>query len=253
MRFRIDFGLVFPGLILFICGLVVLAVLALAAVVGFFFSFLPGWEAVGGVILQLTLIPGALLVAGVIVMVSGVSWWGSGESWWSRIARARASEDALPFSQRVGEIFGIAVTTIVFLFLYLNQLRGVAFFTSAFGATEQFLFYAPLFVGMALSLARAVYGHKNGLRPFDSVNALFLAFAAFWLLSVFPFDFTHLGDMFPSAIQFLFSWIPNDLGRLLLFIAGIGSLANFVYTTALYTAVRNQLHYLAYPKIMGRA
>lgn len=254
MRFRVDFGLVFPGLVIFLLGLAALIILVFATALGFLFSFVPGWEAVGWTISQLLLIPGALMLAGVIIMFSGVSWWGAGgESWWSRVARARATQDYLRISQRVGEIFGVFISAVIFLFLYENQLRGVAFFTPAFGWSEQFLFYAPLFAGIALSLARAVYGHKNGLRPFDGANALFLAFAAFWLLSVFPFDFTHFGDMFPAQIQFIFSWLTNDVGRVLFALAGIGSLANFVYTTALYAAVRNQLHYLASSRPLGHA
>ncbi len=243
MRIRVDFGRIFPGLVLLLAGLVLLVILVLVAALAFLFSFIGGAGTILGAALELTLIPAFLIVAGIVTILTGVSWWGKGgEGWFSRVARARASDDMLRVSQRAGEIIGVVVTLIVFVFLYENQLRGVAFFTQSFGAEEQFFFYAPLFAGVLLSLARATYGHRNGVRPFDSLNALFLAVAAFWLLSVFPFDFTHLGDMFPTSIQFLFGWLNNDIGRVLFAFAGVVSLVNCAYTSILFAYVRNQLY-----------
>jgi len=242
LKFRIDFGRILPGLIMLITGLFLLAVLVIVAIVAFLFSFLPGWGAAAGEVLEIMLVPVLLIAAGVIIILTGVSWWGKGgEGWLSGIGRARALRDSVDLSSTVGEIIGVAVSAVVFLFLYENQLRGVAFFTSNFGDLAQFFFYAPMFVGMALSLARAIYGHRNAIRPFDAFNALFIAVAAFWLLSVFPFDFTHFRDMFPKSIQFLFGWLNNDIGRVLFAIVGIASLINFVYTSFLYSAVRGQL------------
>ncbi len=242
MRFRIDFGRIFPGLLLVLTGLVVLLILLIIAAVTFLFSFVGEAGTVLGVALELTLIPAALIVAGIIPILTGVSWWGRDrEGWFSGVARVRATEDRMRYSQRAGEVIGVVVSSIIFLFLYENQLRGVRFFTSSFGTTEQFFFYAPLFTGIVLSLARALYGHRNGIRPLDCANALFLAVAAFWLLSVFPFDFPHLGDLFPTSIQFLFGWLTDDIGRFLLTLAGVASLINFFYTAFLYASVRDLL------------
>lgn len=243
MRIRVDFGRIFPGLVLFFLGLVLLVVLALVALVAFLFSFVAGSGGVLEAVLELTIIPALLIVAGIVTMLTGVSWWGAGgESWVAGVAKARALEDRMRVSARVGEVVGVAISLIVFFFLYENQLRGVAFFTSAFDLQAAFYFYGPLFTGMILSLARAAYGHRNGIRPFDAVNALFLTVAALWLLAVFPFDFTHFGDMFPTSIQFLFGWLNNGVGRVLFILAAFGSSINFVYTTVLYLSVRHHLH-----------
>lgn len=238
-----DFGRIFPGLVLFLVGIVLVVALVFIAAVAYLFSFVAGSGEVMTVALQLALVPALLIAAGVVTMFTGVSWWGwSGHGWWSGIAKARAIHDRLRISERIGEIIGVAFTAIIFLFLYGNQLRGVGFFTPAFGTQASVYFYAPLFTGVALSIVRAVYGYKNAIRPFDAINTLFLAFAAFWLLSVFPFDFTHFGDMFPTTIQFLFAWLTNDVGRFVFTVAGIGLSAGFVYTTVLYLSVRQQLH-----------
>jgi len=236
---RVDFGRVVPGIVLIVGALVSIAILGVVATVSYLFSFISFWNGVLQVSLMLMPIPALILALGVVVTVTGVSWWGG---WWgSSWASVRAAQDRLRISQRVGELIGVGVTLIVFSFLYGNQLRGAAFFTSQFGFEAQFLFYAPLFTGIVLSLGRAFYGRKNAVRPLDSVNALFLAFAAFWLLSLFPFDFTQFGSLFPAGVQGAFFWLNNDIGRALFLIAGVCSVINFLYTAVLYVAVRSEL------------
>lgn len=242
MKVKIDFGRVLPGLVLVVAGLVLIAILAIVAAIAFLFSFVSGLGGVAADALELMLIPALLIAVGVITVVTGVSWWGKvGDSWFSGWAGRRATKDRLRISERTGELFGAVITVIVFLFLYGNQLRGAAFFTSSFGGPAQLFFYGPLLAGVILSFARAVYGRRNAIRPFDCLNMLFLAVAAFWLLSAFPFDFAHFGGMFPSQIQFMFGWLNNDIGRVLFVLAGVVSLINVVYTAALYSAVRGQL------------
>lgn len=230
-----------PGLVLFLVGLVLLVILALVAVVAFLFSFAAGSGSVLAAALELTAVPALLIAAGVVTILTGVSWWRGGDGWFSGVARARALEDRIRVGQRVGEVVGVVISLIVFFFLYENQLRGVAFFTSGFGFQAEIYFYGPLFTGMILSLARAVRGRRNAIRPLDALNALFLVVAASWLLSAFPFDFSHFGDMFPASIQFLFWWLGNDIGRLFLILAAIGSSINFIYTTVVYISVRHHL------------
>ena len=94
---------------------------------------------------------------------------------------------------------------------------------------------------MILSFLRAINGRRNAIRPLDCLNMLFLAVAAFWLLSAFPFDFTQFGGMFPSGVQFVFGWLNDDIGRVLFTLAGLVSLVNVAYTGFLYSAVRGQL------------
>ncbi|MDG6910630.1 MAG: hypothetical protein JRN08_09700 [Nitrososphaerota archaeon] len=241
MKIRIDFGRVFPGLVLIFAGLVLLVILALVAVVAFLFSFVAGSESVLAAALELTVVPALLIVAGIATTLTGVSWWGgAGEGWLSHVARTRALEDRMRLSSRAGEVGGVAISLIVFFFLYENQLRGIPFFTAAFGFQAELFFYGPLFTGIILSLARAAYGRRNAIRPLDALNALFLTMAALWLLAAFPFDFAHFGDMFPTSAQFLFGWLSNTIGRTLLALAAIGSSINFVYTTVLYLSVRHQ-------------
>lgn len=244
MKVRIDFARVLPGLLLVAAGLILFAILLLVAVVAFFFSFVSGVGSAVAISLELMLVPAVLIAAGIITAASGVTWWGPGvEGRFSGWAARRALKDRMRVSERAGEVIGIIIAIVVFLFLYENQLRGAAFFAPSFGSSAEFFFYTPLFTGMVLSLARAAHGRRNSIRPFDSINDLFLAVAAFWLLSTFPFDFTQFGGMFPSSIQFIFGWLTNDIGHVLLAFAAVVSLINSVYTLFLYSAVRGQLRH----------
>ena len=242
MKVKIDFGRVLPGLLLVVAGLVLIVIFLIVAVVGYLFSFVSGFGGAATTAVELMLLPALLIAVGVITVLTGVSWWErEGDSWFSGWAGRRAMKDRLRISERTGELFGVVISIVVFLFLYENQLRGAAFFTSSFDSTAQFFFYGPLFTGMALSFARAIHGRRNAIRPFDCLNMLFLAVAAFWLLSSFPFDFSRFGELFPSGVQFVFGWLSNDIGRALFILAGVASLINVGYTAVLYTAVRGDL------------
>jgi hypothetical protein len=242
LRIRIDFGRVLVGILLVVLALALLVVLGVVALVAYLFSFIPLWAGVLHVAVELTLFPAVLLAVGVAAVLAGVSWWGPrGRGWASGVGAARARQDKIKVSGRVGEVIGFLIAAVVLLFLYQNQLRGIAFYAPTFGAVAKFFFYGPLVTGMALSLARAGYGRRNPIRPFDALNSLFLAVSAFWLLSAFPFDFTHFADMFPTAIQFIFGWLNNEIGRVLLFLAGFAAVINFAYTAILYSVVRGHL------------
>ena len=242
MKIRIDFGRVLPGILLLVTALILIVVLLLVAIVAFLFSFVVGVGGIVGLALELMLVPALLIVAGIITVVAGVSWWApGGEGWSYGWAARRASKDRMRVGDRVGEIIALVLGVIIFLFFYENQLRGAAFFASSFGSLAQFYFYGPLVTGMVLSFARAAYGRRNAIRPFDVLNSLFLSAASFWLFSAFPFNFARFGEMFPSSIQFLFGWLNNDIGHILLFLGGLVSLVSAVYTLFLYSAVRGQL------------
>lgn len=236
--------MLFPGLLVLLLGLVLFAVWLLLAVVSFFLFFIPPLQGVFYIALNLLVASLVLMVSGVVIMAAGVSgWWTFGrDHWFARTGEKRAANDRMRISERFGEIVGIVVSLLILLYFYESQVQGTGFFTAAFGPVERFLFYGSWVFGAAVSLVRAVHGRKNAVRPLGMAHSLLFVITAFWLLAVFPFNFAHLGDLLPSEIAFLFSWIPNWLGQLVFLIAGIGGLVNLVYTSVLYSAVRTELH-----------
>jgi hypothetical protein len=105
---------------------------------------------------------------------------------------------------------------------------------------EMFLFYLPVPLGIGVNLIRLTTGRRNPARPLETLDAFAVATACFWMFAVFPFDFGHLADLLPGPLQFLLSWIPDYLAKIVLLVGGIGSLANGFYTPMVYFAVRGE-------------
>ena len=77
------------------------------------------------------------------------------------------------------------------------------------------------------------------MRPLEAAGHALLAFSALWLLIVFPFSFSHLPDMLPTEVRFLFFWVTDQVGALVLLISVIAAALSAVYTLILYSAIRN--------------
>lgn len=142
--------------------------------------------------------------------------------------------------ERVAELAAILAVSLMTLYFIYSQLLRTGFFTPSFGSTEIFLFYAPVPLGIAVSVIRMVTGRRNPARPLETLNAITMAAAGLWLLIVFPFNFAHLGDLLPSPLQVLLSWIPNYLGKIILLVVGLAGLFNSVYTPIIYFPVRRE-------------
>lgn len=147
-------------------------------------------------------------------------------------------KDRLKLSERVGEAFGIIVIALVVLFFREHQIQNTGFFTPRFGLTESYLFYGSALFGVVTGSARALIGRRNAVRPLEVFGALLWASASYWLLQVFPFDFSHLPDLLPDTIRFLLWWLTDEVARLLLIIGVIAGAVQAIYTSWLFFAVR---------------
>jgi hypothetical protein len=133
----------------------------------------------------------------------------------------RTDRESLTPAQRFGEFVTMMVTCLVFGFFAYHQQANTGFFSGAFGGQEMFLFYGPMLLSLTAPATRAVVGLRNPARPLEVATNLFMALAAIWLLTAFPFDFTHLADALPSGLQVLLAWVNNDIGRLILLLQAI--------------------------------
>jgi hypothetical protein len=162
-----------------------------------------------------------------------------GSSWIENEAR----KDKMRLSERGGQVVAMAVIGFVVLFFYVHQASATGFFTSSFGPTEAFVFYGSLLAGLTGPMVRLATGRKNSSRPAEMLAALFWTGSSAWLLWVFPFDFTHLGDVLPPVdfIHYLASLITNDVSRALLALGIIGGMLSIAFNAVLYGRVGNML------------
>lgn len=251
MPVRIDVGRLFPGLVVLLIGVALFVLWLILVFVSFFAFFVPELRGIFYLGLDILVASIVLMLSGGLLMLFGVSGWRRADQsgWWSggHVTR-RVEKDRMTAGDRGGEVFGVFVSLLLLLFFAENQAQDTGFFTSSFGPVEAALFYGTWAVGAAVSLARAVYGRRNAIRPFDAFDGALLAITAFWLLSVFPFDFSHFPDLIPSQVRFLFSWISNPIGAVFLVLGGIGGLASMFYNAVMYVVVRSRQRYAGTPQ-----
>ncbi len=128
----------------------------------------------------------------------------------------KTQNETLTSSQRWAGLATLGAMLVLFGFFASHQLANTGFFTPQFGSFEMLALYGPILISFAAPIVRAVSGRQNPARPFEAATSVSLAIGSLWLAIVFPFNFSHLSDVLPSAIRFVFSWINNDLGRIVL-------------------------------------
>lgn len=161
--------------------------------------------------------------------------------WFDRHATTEAAKDRLRPSDRGGQIVGVVISLLVAVYFLDLYTSGSGFFTSEFSTADAVLFFGIAFLGVIPSLARAILGRKNITRPLDIILSISILISTIWFLYTFPFDFSHLADSLPSSLQFLLSWISDNIAKALMVIAIIASIFIILYTTLLFLAVRRKL------------
>jgi hypothetical protein len=153
-------------------------------------------------------------------------------------AEKEARRDYIKVSERGGEIVGIVAIVLIALFFYAHQAWTTGFFTSAFGPIEAFFLYGSILISTAGPLARFLTGRRNISRLPELMASIFWIAGSVWLLISFPFNFAHFGDVLPDYLQFLVSWITNDIAKIVLALGTLGGIVFTVLNAILYRKVR---------------
>lgn len=250
MTLKIDLRRILPGLVILLVGVALFVFWLLLVFVSFFAFFVPELRGIFYIGLDILVASVVMMVAGgVVIFASTSGWWreAEGADWFGGAVATRRDRDSLTPGQRFGELFGVLVSVFIVSFFVENQVRDTGFFTSLFGPVEQSLFYGTWAVGVAVSLARAAYGRRNPVRPLDAAYGLMLAATAVWLFEVFPFDFAHLTDLMPGSVRFLFSWVDDPIGYVILVLTAVGGFVSMLYNSVLFFFVRSRHQYPGAP------
>lgn len=152
----------------------------------------------------------------------------------------KTEAEILAPSQRLAGLATLVAMALLFGFFAIHQLANMGFFTAAFGSFEKVCLYGPILVSFAPPIVRALSGRQNPARLFEVASNLALAIGSLWLAIAFPFNFAHLSDVLPGAIRFIFSWITNDVGRLILILQVIIGLVFAPLTIFTFFSVRRR-------------
>jgi len=163
------------------------------------------------------------------------------KNWFSNRVESEAVKDRLSYANRAQELIGILVSLLGLWFFLAHQWLSTGFFTSKFGQTATFLFYAPTLLDMFKTAVKAAFGRKNIVRPLDIVHMGLSFVSVVWLYRVFPFDFSHLADVLPVFLRFLLQWVSNGIARVFMVVAMIVTPIAAAYNVVLYVFVRWEL------------
>jgi hypothetical protein len=152
-------------------------------------------------------------------------------------SQRRTEKEYLTPAQRFGEVVSLIITALIIGYFWRLWTIDAGFFTSTFGPPEQFWFFGPMLLSLAAPLVRILVGQRNPARPFEMVTYVLMVIGAIWLLRVFPFDFSHLGDALPGNLPALLNWVPNWLGRVGLALQLVGGTIGAIAATVQFMKV----------------
>jgi len=139
-----------------------------------------------------------------------------------------------PAQRRAGLYTVFLMLVLLGYFLYL-QVSDSGFFTEAFKLPEMLALYMPILVSMVPPIQRFIQGRRDSGIAMEAVTDFSLAIGSLVLFIVFPFNFSHLADPLPANMQFLFSWINNTVGKVVLLLQVIiGTLSGIARTRDYY-------------------
>jgi hypothetical protein len=161
--------------------------------------------------------------------------------WLVKSVDREVEKDRLPMPERVGQLAVVPFTLIALWFFYEHDSRPTGFFTDGFGGLEAGLFYAIMVIGLAPPVLRFMLGRKNPARLVDIAQMAFFVVAGIYLLSRFPFDFTHFADVLPDYLQPAVDWVTDGIAKFATVVALLAMAVAIPYNWLMYVFVRQRL------------
>ncbi len=150
--------------------------------------------------------------------------------------------EILTLPQRWAGLYTDVLMLLLLAFFIYHQRINSGFFTERFGLLPMLALYVPIVISLAPPLQRLLQGRRNPARPLEAVTDLSLAIGSAILLATFPFDFSHLAEPFPPEMRFAFTWINNDIGRVILILQVVIGAISAISTMYSYLKVKGKIH-----------
>ncbi len=129
------------------------------------------------------------------------------ESNWKR----EAKNDRLKQGERAGQLAGVILSIIVFIFLLVHWADDTGFYSSEFNEMDATVLFGPLLFGMVPSAFRFLVGRKNPSRPLDVVVSVLFVISAIYFLNYFHFNMEFFADPLPGRRDVLRRMDSPDL------------------------------------------
>jgi hypothetical protein len=143
----------------------------------------------------------------------------------------KKENELLTPNQRLAGLFSAFLMLVLLGFFLYHQVMNTGFFTDEFKWPEMLALYVPILISMTPPIQRFIKGRRDSAIGLEAATDFSLAIGSLILFIVFPFDFSHLVDPLPANMQFLFGWINDTVGKVILILQVIiGTLSGIART-----------------------
>jgi hypothetical protein len=139
----------------------------------------------------------------------------------------------------IGWGIGVFLAMCAFGFYYAHQAWSTGFFTPSFTTELAVLLYVSVLYLAVNATAKLLIDRNRTLISIELIGACLTGIATLALFIVFPVNFAHVGDVLPSLLRPLLSWVTNDIGRFAYGLAVFGSLVAIVADGIRLVTARN--------------
>ena len=144
-------------------------------------------------------------------------------------SRTLAGHHVMVGYAKVSEVVAATFFTVLIFGFYLaHYALSTGFFTIEFTPLLAVLFFMSVLYTIFNSSAKAVTPRKDIVAFVELAGAVLFTTVAAWFFFAFPLKFAHLTDIVPVSIRFMFSWINDDIGRIIVALALIGGVISIV-------------------------
>ena len=142
---------------------------------------------------------------------------------------------SIPRSDRIVSILLFAISWSMILYFILLKQSNSEFFTYKFGVIDSIMLFGFWIMWFITAGLEGVLGKRFISRLFDVFGGiLFATISSLWLFIRFPFNFEFFTTELPASFQFIFNWVTNDVGRVLLLLSFILHLIAMVISPIAY-------------------
>jgi hypothetical protein len=119
-------------------------------------------------------------------------------------------------------VFVTFFTMLVFGFYMAHYALSTGFFTSGFTPLLASVFFCSVLFTIITAITKAATPRKEVAALVELIGATLFVITAAWFYATFPLDFAQLSQVVPAQFKFLFTWITNDIGRIIVALTLVG-------------------------------
>ena len=163
------------------------------------------------------------------------------KGWMDRIAKNSVKKDKIEGSDLIGEFVALVLMMAALWFFVAHKLNETGFYTEEFGGMEMFALYSAGAFTVFVAAVRIALRRHNIVRPLETASFVLLSVAHAVLLVRFPFDFDHVADVLPGALEWTVGWISETIGKVILALGIPGGIIAAAITMIIYFGVKKEL------------